>query len=582
MTTSPIPRLPKTAPDGTQVADITGNIFEFNTELKGWNGRGVIRAFEVVNEEQAGLITPDIYNRLKLIQKIGASAFVKFKLDADEGIPYFYLFSSTDDLVRFYIELQEGNPVIRFEVDRARLLQKLLRTTCIGPRGPKGAVGDTGTPGRPAALEKYYHPVVILPSSLGIDVDVETPIETDISVRLFKEDASAFSVEVMVPLSGSVGSTVKVVDRTVNATGSLTFESGRVIGSITVTGDIGDITKWQYKARQIGPKGVDGRDGYNFVEIVTKFFDDPFLKATEAIMSLRKSPIGGGIYFVKKNLFEEVCVGSLRAASGVLPIGSVDSALWVSTAVTTASCKNIGYFQFQEVAFEAPVLDLPAWEPISCCIDRTHHDQFKFDWFRKAEPVVPYTIVTDPIPPEQCCQADFFVCPNVGDNPCGMAGTIKPPVRPPSKCVCLDCPGGDQLQQGLELPPGDEEISVSCVVRYTDTYKRLTDIPSNKQKELVVKIEQNPNFCSGDTGEDCPFETMVSVETIGGVVCTPPGPQEITGGAGSVTFTCTGSGDGGQISTTVKVNTGGTECCRGYTMSIKATGHGPISSSAPS
>jgi hypothetical protein len=430
MVTPQVNRLPKEANDQEQVMDLFGNVFEFDTETKGWYERGVVRSFDIVNEEVSGLVSSEIFTRLDVIRRLieqGVS-FKRFKIKTDRGFPYFYYFFSSDDLIRFYVE-RDGITNLRIEVDKARLYYRLLRTTCAGQKGLNGEKGDNGKDGEPAPNEKFKTPKVS-GSALEVLTSVPTPIDTDISLRFFKTVRSTRpAAEFLIPL-GTGEVVVNVIDKSISVVShEFDFATGTLSGSVTFSGDVGNLVDWRFKARQRGARGQKGRDGTRFVEILSEVIDDPSIRATEALITLRKSPINDNIFFTKKGLFDEVCVSSLRVPSSILPIGDVTEAKWVSVAITTAACKDIGAFQFARPDFEPPTLDMPNWEPASCCYDRIHYDKFKFDWFAQADPQLPFTIVTDPRPPEQCCQADFFWCPNVGDNPCGVQGQVEPPER---------------------------------------------------------------------------------------------------------------------------------------------------------
>jgi hypothetical protein len=118
-----------------------------------------------------------------------------------------------------------------------------------------------------------------------------------------------------------------------------------------------------------------------------------------------------------------------------LPTGPITETAMVAVRPTTRSCKEICAFKFIRPESEAPSLELPSWTPMACCVDNAHYDRFSFDWMSVANPTVPFTIMTDPEPPCQVCQSQFFFCPNLGDGggnsqkPCNMQGIPGPPPR---------------------------------------------------------------------------------------------------------------------------------------------------------
>lgn len=427
-------KLPLNPKDGDAIADLFGNIFEYNGSTKTWNARGLLRAFQVVTEQESGLVSPEIYSLLKLVQDLikGGTSFEAFKIRTDSASPYYYYFYSSDRLIAFTVEkLDDGSTNLRIEVDKARLFHNVMSRCCVGCKGPRGEKGDTGKDGTPAAPEEFQTPVFVQPDTIKIDALIGTPIETDISVRLFRSgQASEYAIEFVVPLGGT-GSTVNVVDETVGVDPSsdLIFATGAVTGTIKLTGNIGNLADWRFKARQKGAKGQTGQDGTRFLEVVTSFFDDASIKATSAVISMRKSPITSTMYLVKAALPRDICVSDLSPSSNSMPIGGIREALFCAVAVTMRSCKPIWSFLFAPPDFTPPPLDLPNWQPASCCVDLAHYQSFTFDWFTNAETPLPFEILLDPPPPEQCCQAEFFWCPNVGDGPCGIQGDFIPPER---------------------------------------------------------------------------------------------------------------------------------------------------------
>jgi hypothetical protein len=439
-----IRQLPRNPSDNEQIMDLFGNIFRYDTETDTWDARGVVRTFPIVTISNDGLVSSSIWEKLDLIQKLIAKGvkFNKFKIyTGQDPPPYYYYFYSTDDLVRFYVEKLYKNDLdldaddevgFRLEVDKARLYHKLLRTTCLGPVGATGPQGEPGRDGLPSHSEKFHTPAV-KGDILSFKLPVNTPLLTDISVRLYRPDINDPAIEFIVPLAGT-NSEIVILDEMVQVQSyDVTFEGGYVEGTVQMIDVMGQLDKWRYKARQKGPKGAPGNDGTNFVEIVTSFFDDSSLRATEVMISMRKSPVNDNIFIIKNKLPSDICVSSLRPTSSTLPIGSVEQATFAAVAVTTKSCKDIVAFQFERPEFVAPPLLLPSWEPVPCCLDKEHYERFsaEFDWVSQATNSVPFTILLDPTPPCQACQSDFFWCPNIGDNPCGVAGQLTPPDKLP-------------------------------------------------------------------------------------------------------------------------------------------------------
>jgi len=195
------PRLPTYGmTDGDQVMDGNGNIYEYNAEKNEWIYRGQIEVPAQVSYENDGVIYPEVYRRLALIQELldRGIDFGLFKLDTPGRIPYYYYFYSSDDLIRFY---PQSNSRLGIEIDRPRLYQKLLRNCCVGPKGETGAKGTTGRAGIPAADEEFKSPTTVTSGSFEFSTTVNTPIDTDISIRLFR--GNTVLVEYLVSIASS-------------------------------------------------------------------------------------------------------------------------------------------------------------------------------------------------------------------------------------------------------------------------------------------------------------------------------------------------------------------------------------------
>lgn len=541
---SPIskPRLPIYGnKDGDQVIDAFGNIYEFNAEQNEWVDKGVIPNHQVVTDSVDGLVSPEIYRKLTLLQDLIRRGFdfSKFKLDSPVDNPYYYLFHSSDDLIRFTPEqvvepkvvhfdglvrrvvvditnnttsvvldganlrigdfvglvlespfgvfnilsgtansvvvagranVASGDPIkitkpesrltrLRIEVDRGRLYQKLLRSCCVGPKGSKGDVGDRGAPGLPAEKEVFRLPVSTTGGEFVWNTVVNTPIDTPISLRVYRADELFPVVEILYPLNPAESTLVVISDDSISIEETslvLSYDStsGEFSGSFSVVSDE-DIGSWRYKARQQGPKGATGEAGKAFLEIANRLLDDPSLRGTEAILSLRKASSSDDIVFLRQELFDEVPVANLSALDGG-QIVDFSGDFFVSAQVTIREARDIGFFQAEVPEFTIPQLDIPAWTPTQDCAQATKWALYKFDWFNRVDPNYLFNIQIPAKPPEQCCQEDFFFCPNVGDA-CPIEGQPESPVPPQVPCVCsCENPIGDEFGgSGLDLPPLD-------------------------------------------------------------------------------------------------------------------------------
>lgn len=507
--------------DGEQVLTNSGNVYEYNAEKNEWVCIGIIPDHDVVSLENNGLISPNLYRKLTLIQELIDQGFDfnNFKLDTDVQDPYYYFFHSSDDLVKFTpekclepkevrtaatvtsvvdngdgsstitldiefasdysklvletlfcsyniissdsdnselvidsdrVNILSGDTVkivkpeelttkLRIEIDKGRLYRKLIRNCCVGPKGVTGNKGDTGTAGVAASNEVFQLPSDVTGGSFSWSATVETPIETPISLRIFGEDDSTVLVEIIQPLDNSTA--MVVVNSGEIVVEETPFESffdptsGLFTGSLTISSGQ-DISAWRFKVRQTGPKGPAGTDGSAFLQVVTSLLEDTSVRSTDAVVSLRRGTVDGDIVIFRSNLFEEIPVSNLSAVGGS-PISDILADNFVAVNATIEESKDIGFYQFSPKDFEAPELDIPLWTPTADCVQNRRWAQYRFDWFNKTEPDYLYSILLNPRPPEQCCQEDFFFCPNVGDNPCGITGEVKPPVPSPVECICV-------------------------------------------------------------------------------------------------------------------------------------------------
>lgn len=417
--------------DGDQVLDEYGNIYEFNSEQKSWIYKGVTQSYNVVSDTANGLVDPQLFSKLNLIEilKNDGYKFGSFKIDAGDLNPYFYYLHSTDDLIRFY---PEASNKIRIEIDRSRLTQFLTKECCIGPKGKTGVDGQAGTDGIKAPNEQFISPLSTKDNVFDFETNVPTPIDTQISLRIFdslKELRIEFLINKISTGTGDNDVTIIKHDESIEieeTSLSLTYENEILAGAIKFLSE--DIVGWTYKARQVGPDGDAGADGIGFFEIIDQYYDDPIIRSTEAIVSLRKPNTNDDIFFIRKSLFDKVCTSNL-VQSPTLPRGDIKSASFTSVKVTSKQCKDIGRYVFRPDDFDAPKLDLPAWTPTEDCCGGSQSNVRGFDWYNRVEPKYMFSVLEDPIIESCHCVDDFFWCPNVGDNPCGVEGDILPPAQ---------------------------------------------------------------------------------------------------------------------------------------------------------
>jgi len=468
------PKLPKTAPDGTQVLDRVGVIWIYDANVNAWIYSGSVGDPNIVNEEEEGLITPEIVEQLDALRdSMDAGVdFGIFKIYPATSAYWYYL-RSNNNTISF---TPESENELRLEVNKSWLLALLSRMVCPGPRGERGVQGIPGNPGRPARNEPVHIPAVV-GKIMEIDAGVVSTLDTPISIRVYKNESTNPVLTIFVPLDGS-DFTIEQIDYEIEideqAT-SLLFdeETSRVIGSIVSVNDWGE-AEWEYKAWQIGRKGPRGFDGRNFLEVIPKDFEDESLRSKEAVVSMRQGGIRGDLFFQTATLFEKNTVSRLSFSNVCREGATFRDICLAAVQMTTASAKDIGRFCFNPDDEEYKSVTLPAWTPVEACWRQRHWTISQFKWTdltqvdrndviwqvankRESEdPSYPWPLDQPKPPGERCCQEDFFFCPNVNDQPCGITSpvgefpVITPPPVPQICCEC-DCPIALDLQDGYDF-----------------------------------------------------------------------------------------------------------------------------------
>jgi len=415
--------------NGQLIADRDGVVWEYNADADTWINKGVLHNPPIVSSDANGLITPEIYRKLKLLSSLKNNGvdFNYFKIKtSNSDTPYFYYFNSSGDLIKFIPEAQNK---LRIEVDKARLAQRLLRDCCVGPVGPDGSTGKAGIDGKAADLEVKQFPTFGTDNKVSFSTTVETPLDTDISVRFFNAKDEEV-IEFTISLDSQA--TIETLDDVTINLSSIDLEYTQTSGTVSGEFVLESNTEVSYfKARQKGPTGADGKDGTGFLEVVNQFFDDESVNAEEALVTVRKSGVSNNILFTKIPIFSKVTVSSLSGTPG-LPIDDIKNAKYVGLKVTTDDCKDIGLASVSLGAVTVPELDLAEWTPHCGCVDTFRYNISKLDWFKRTLETVPFKFAIEPAPPEQCCQEDFYWCPNAGDL-CTITGSPTAPKRLPIK-----------------------------------------------------------------------------------------------------------------------------------------------------
>jgi hypothetical protein len=191
----PAPKLPRKGSDGQEICDVYGNRWVYDLETRSWISKGVVLTPPVVSEENDGIVTPHIFNKLTKLREFSKSDLNASSLKLLPGTDaYWYYFRSSDKMFRFK---PEGQDSLRIEVDAGRIYQVLLKQVCPGPRGLRGPQGDPGIDGVPGPPELRYAPIfsrdridftIFTPAPLVLGGLIPLPNDhiPTISVRLFE------------------------------------------------------------------------------------------------------------------------------------------------------------------------------------------------------------------------------------------------------------------------------------------------------------------------------------------------------------------------------------------------------------
>lgn len=440
---TPPPRLPLNPHDGDTVCDAFGNIFKFQAVEDAWIFYGTLKTPKTVTENNDGAVPPEIFNRIQYIKSATNNGRdlpkeLKIRPHTDS---YWYLFHSSDKLFRF---LPESESVLRIEIDRARLFTYLVKQS---KRGQKGLLGNKGDKGLPA----NFNPLSLLsdlctpeppkdecfkPESVSADgktitfkLDVEILLDTNISLRLQKDDTSEPSIIIDVPVDGDNSKvTITIVDTALkldqnNTKKSIKFDGRVLSGSFILEDGIWSI--FCIKARQKGPIGDKGDDAPCTLKPKECVIDDDSIKFTDPIISLRRGCNDNQFLSTTSNLFQIICVDKLRidvASPGAdqLISGSIISGRLLAAEVTLDQCKDLVKHTPAIKPLDMPKLELPEWKPQSDCQNNKYYDQSSLNWVPNSNsPMYPWQISVPPRPSGQ----------NVCD-PC------LPNPRPPGSVVC--------------------------------------------------------------------------------------------------------------------------------------------------
>ena len=369
--------------DGQIISDSNGERHRYYSELNQWIDIGKVITSQLVNYQQNGLINPAVKALLETIQ-----IPVNFKIFNNTNV-YYYLLNSSGKAFAINIESSD----IRIELNRAALAYALMRFICPGGKGLVGPTGINGTDGLPGAMEHSFIPQID-GNKLSLAIKVEAPIDTLISFRLYK---SNYYVEILYNIFTKQWEINTSSQHILLEYSSITYVDGIFNAVITTEENWGD--GWLAKIRQVGPDGWVGNDGNSFIEINKYDIYGPTIQ--QYIATLRN--INDDLYYVSEKLGDGPTARLRPTASGIYT--SIDTVAAVEPSVD--SNKGIRKWVFS-ATITSNNIDLPIWVPNPACVD------VDFPWYQSVNNLATTFVESEHLK-RQCCQEEFFFCPNLGD-----------------------------------------------------------------------------------------------------------------------------------------------------------------------
>jgi len=177
-------RLPIDPENGDEICDDRGNRYRFNGKTSTWIFIGAIHIPSTVTESTDGVITPEIFGKLRHVENIITNGvdFSQFKIfPGTEG--YWYYFRSGDKSIKFDVE---GEDQLRIEIDSGRFHQIISKRSCKGQFGDKGTTGEDGDMGDSSPKELVFIPSDVDEDKIDFAIFTPTPLDKPISLRLIQ------------------------------------------------------------------------------------------------------------------------------------------------------------------------------------------------------------------------------------------------------------------------------------------------------------------------------------------------------------------------------------------------------------
>jgi len=414
------------------IVDFSGNRWVFDADLNQWINIGRSLETEVVNHQRNGILTPDM---AQLLDDIGEYDPTDFKISPQLGV-YYYLIKSAD--ASLFTMSVEGSR-LRIELSRNVAANLMNCLACRGNKGIKGVTGEDGEDGLPGPSERSHIPQIDGNMLLISVEDVPAPLDTDVSFRIYNDDTDGY-IEIIVSVDTDGWSILLSTETVDEELTEISFIDGKFDAKVVIDHDWGD--GWRVKVRQIGPGGRPGDAGETFLTILESSVYGA--DATQSVVSIRKGQ-DDGLYYIRKDLGElptatlrpygtfnvqDACVITTIISSDSGQATSQDK--FVATEPCIGSNKGIWRWLFSAQTGEWTDLILPQWIPDPSC------QGWSFDWWHQFEGTnseVISKLREASSMPQQCCQEDFFMCPNLGDTECTITSNgewVFPPNNPSS------------------------------------------------------------------------------------------------------------------------------------------------------
>jgi len=485
-------KLPSKPVDGQVAIDQSGTRYRYVARLNQWIDEGETLSTELVTIKSNGLVSPEIATAL---QKL--NSFTTFKIYQNPNT-YYYLISPAKGFYQTSVESGD----IRLEINRAYLTNTLFAKACQGEAGPQGYDGLAGRDGLAGPAELSYQ-AVVHDTTLTVSTSMPAPLDTEISLRLFQDDAQ--KVEIWLETSGTTGARVIQTDVELESY-SLSYEDG--VFSATVVAKAAWGSGWKAKVRQRGPDGWGGANGEAFLDIVEVVVDN--IQSKSAVMLLRN--FSEDLRKISRTLtLETLAAAHLRPYNNVVLDASFDyTSQCLSVSPSVDSSKLLLKWGLEIDSTAAEILNLPLWVPDPSCV-RPNTDPQKaapvnYDWYsslgvglNSGDP----KLVQAPPLEVKCCQEDFYFCPNIMN--------IRPDPCPPSPPSSSSSEEPSSSSSEESSSSSEEESSSSSSEGSSSSSSEESSSSSSSSEESSSSSSEGSSSSSGSGGSSSSSSSSAGV-----------------------------------------------------------------------